>query len=128
MFVRNHEKAPGFVEKTMKLWQNKDVILPKNYAKKLAQRAKDSHIYRDYQFTGLEIAKILNDPLHKALYIKLAKDMDGGFLLRIAKSIAPKKEIKNKGAYFMRIVQMEREQKSYQNSAKERKQELHAGE
>lgn len=104
------------------------MLLPRNYAKKLARRAKESHVYRDYQFTGLEIANILNDPAHRALYIKLAKDMDGAALLRIAKSIAPKREIKNKGAYFMRMVQMERERKSYQNAAKDRKRELHAGE
>jgi hypothetical protein len=74
------------------------------YLKKLAGRAKESHIYRKYQLTGLEIAGILQDEKHKALYIKLAKELDGHRLVQIAKDIAERKNVKNKGAYFMKVI------------------------
>ena len=53
---------------------------------------------------GLEIAQVLGDERHKALYIRLAKERDGDVLLRTAKSIAERKDVKNKGAYFMRAI------------------------
>jgi hypothetical protein len=66
-----------------------------NYLKKLRQRGKDSHVYRKYQLLGLEIAQILGDEKHKALYIKLAKE---------------RKNVKNKGAYFMRVITDEKKE------------------
>jgi hypothetical protein len=71
------------------------------YIKELRQRAKESHVYREYQMTGLTIAETLGDEKHKSLYIKLAKENDGGKLLRLAKDVADRKGVKNKGAYFM---------------------------
>ncbi len=75
-----------------------------NYLEELKKRGKESHVYRSYQLIGLEIADILKDRNHKSLYIKLAKEHEGGELLRIAKEISEKKDIKNLGAYFMRVV------------------------
>ena len=77
------------------------------YIAELARRAKESHVYRNYQLTGLEIADILHDRSHKALYIKLAKEGNQHCLLAAAKDIAERKDVKNRGAYFMRVV-MER--------------------
>jgi hypothetical protein len=74
------------------------------YIKKLRQRGKDSHVYRKYQLLGLEIAQILGDEKHKALYIKLAKEGNAERLLGIAKDVADRKNVKNKGAYFMRMI------------------------
>jgi hypothetical protein len=74
------------------------------YMAELKRRAKESHVYRDYQLTGLEIADILGDRAHKALYIKFAKEGNPGRLLAVAKDVAERKEVKNKGAYFMRVV------------------------
>jgi hypothetical protein len=71
------------------------------YIKELKDRAKKSHVYKEYQLTGINIAEILSDEKHKALYIKLAKQKDNDMLLRLAKNINEKKGIKNKGAYFM---------------------------
>ena len=71
------------------------------YIKELRQRAKESHVYKKYQDTGLTIAEILGDKEHKALYIKLAKENDGEKLMRLARDIADRSGIKNKGAYFM---------------------------
>jgi hypothetical protein len=74
------------------------------YMAELKRRGKESHVYRSYQLVGLEIADMLNDRPHKALYIKMAKEKDQHRLLAIARDIVDRKEVKNKGAYFMRIV------------------------
>jgi len=71
------------------------------YLKKLRERAKKSHVYRKYQLVGLEIAKILGDEKHKSLYIKMAKEKNAEKLLHLAKEISGKKNVKNRGAYFM---------------------------
>ena len=77
------------------------------YLKKLKQRGKESHVYRNYQLFGLEIAEMLQDERHKSLYIKLAKENGGEKLRRIAKDVADRKGIKNKGAYFMKVLASE---------------------
>ncbi len=74
------------------------------YLKEIKKRAKESHVYRKYQMTGLLLADILGDRAHKALYIKLAKERDEGTLMTLAQSIAQNKNVKNKGAYFMRLL------------------------
>lgn len=74
------------------------------YIAELERRAKESHIYRTYQLTGLEIADILHDRAHKALYIKLAKEGNARRLLAVAKDTAERKGVKNPGAYFMRVI------------------------
>jgi hypothetical protein len=74
------------------------------YMKKLRQRGKESHVYRKYQLLGLEIAQVLGDEKHKALYIKLAKEGNAERLLGVAKDVADRKNVKNKGAYFMRVI------------------------
>lgn len=73
------------------------------YLKGIDKRVKESRVYKKYQSIGLEIAEILEDASHKALYIKLAKENDGETLLALAKRVAENKDIKNKGAYFMRV-------------------------
>lgn len=70
----------------------------------LRRRGKESHVYRKYQLLGLEIAKTLGDEKHKALYIKLAKESVPEELLALAKRIAENREVKNRGAYFMKII------------------------
>lgn len=74
------------------------------YLGKLARRGKESHVYRKYQLIGLEISQILSDEKHKALYIKLAKEHDADGLLRLAKDIATRGAVNNKGAYFMTVL------------------------
>jgi len=73
----------------------------KSYLEELKRRGRESRVYRSYQLTGLEIAQILGDEKHKSLYIKLAKESNGGALLALAKRIREKRGVKNKGAYFM---------------------------
>jgi len=74
------------------------------YVKKLKERAKTSHVYRKYQLIGLEISQLLEDEKHKSLYIKLAKEVSGDRLIRFAKDIADRRNVKNKGAYFMVLL------------------------
>ncbi len=74
------------------------------YFEALKERSKKSRIHRSYQLIGLSLAEILNDSKHKALYIKLAKNHNPGKLLRIAKTVAEKSNIRNKGAYFMKVL------------------------
>jgi len=70
----------------------------------LEKRGKKSKIYTRHQLIGLEIAEILEDEKHKSLYIKLAKEKNPETLLELAKSVAERKKVKNKGAYFMKIL------------------------
>ena len=77
------------------------------YLAELKRRAKESHVYRKYQLMGLEIAQILGDEKHKSLYIKLAKNGNPDRLMAIAKDVADRSGIKNKGAYFMAVIKEE---------------------
>ncbi len=79
-----------------------------DYLKALRERGKKSKVYVQFQDVGLTIAGLLNDEKHKALYIKLAKENEADELLRLAKQITEKKNIKNKGAYFMKVWHAEK--------------------
>jgi hypothetical protein len=74
------------------------------YLEELKRRGKESHVYRKYQLIGLEISQILQDEKHKALYIKLAKEHSPERLMSLAKDVAGRNNIKNKGAYFMTLL------------------------
>lgn len=90
----------------------KPAPLKKTYLEELARRGKESHVYRKYQLIGLEISQILADEKHKALYIKLAKEHDADGLMRLAKDVATRSTVKNKGAYFMTILAKEKIKKT----------------
>jgi len=77
----------------------------KDYLEILKERGKQSHVYKKYQLTGLLIAQLLDDEKHKSLYIKLAQKNNSDDLLRIAKDISERKKVKNKGAYFMSVLE-----------------------
>jgi hypothetical protein len=74
------------------------------YLGELKRRAKTSRISRPFQLIGLEIAVTLRDLEHKALYIKLAKEHDPQRLLQMAKEVAERRDVKNAGAYFMKLA------------------------
>lgn len=78
--------------------------MDENYLNILKERAKKSRVYKSYQFIGLTIAQLLNDEKHKSLYIKLAKEHNQSHLLGIAKDVAERKNIENKGGYFMKVL------------------------
>jgi hypothetical protein len=87
--------------------QKKNHLSPLNdYLREIRRRAKESRVYTKHQLVGLLIAEILEDDEHKSLYMKLAKERDADELLALAKSVAENKRVKNKGAYFMRVLQL----------------------
>ena len=80
-------------------------MIADHYLAELKKRAKRSRVYKKHQLTGLEIAWLLGDEKHKTLYMKLAKKHRDDYLLRLAKSIAEKKNVRNRGAYFMTLLE-----------------------
>ncbi len=91
---------------------------PKGYLERLKDRAKQSKVYRKFQLEGLEIAKILEDEKHKALYIKLAKEHDAQFLRGLAQDVAERgAAVQNKGAYFMSRLKALRGKKTKRTNA-----------
>lgn len=77
----------------------------KRYFEILKDRAKRSRVYQSHQMTGLNLAEILEDSSHKSLYMRLAKLYDNEELIRMAKRVAELKNVRNKGGYFMRMLQ-----------------------
>lgn len=80
------------------------MAIGKDYLLVVKERGKKSRVYRKYQLTGLMLAEILGDEKHKSLYIKLAKEHSENFLLRMARDVAERANVKNRGAYFMRLI------------------------
>ncbi len=78
--------------------------LGNDYLNQLKNRSKKSRVRHRFQLVGLDIAMFLEDERHKSLYIKMAKEGDAEKLFSIAKDISDRSRIKNKGAYFMRLV------------------------
>lgn len=92
-----------------------------SYLDELRKRKKKTRAYTEHQLVGLEIAGILNDEKHKSLYMKLAKEYKPETLLRIAKDVASRKNVENKGAYFMRLFHlMHPDDKNSHNRQQER--------
>ncbi len=89
------------------------------YLKNLSKRGKSSRAYSAHQSVGLELAGILNDAAHKALYIRLAKKYtDHHSLMILAKDVAGKPSVQNKGAYFMRMLHGEKKIPDGKNGTK----------
>ena len=79
-------------------------MIDAEYLTSLKERASKSHVYKKHQSIGLLLAELLQDNTHKALYMKLAKTIHQDTLLRIAKDVSQRAQVKNKGAYFMRLL------------------------
>ncbi|MFA6495253.1 MAG: hypothetical protein WC246_03105 [Candidatus Paceibacterota bacterium] len=75
-----------------------------DYLALLQKRAKESRAYRSFQAVGTDVADILGDRAHIALYIKIAKTIDSQTLLQTAKTVMQNSGVRNPGAYFMRIA------------------------
>ena len=93
--------------------------MDQDYFEELRRRSKESRVYSRHQLLGLEIAKILGDEKHKALYIKLAKENNAEMLLTLAKRISENVKVKNKGAYFMKILSEEKKVQKNRNGRKD---------
>ena len=86
-------------------------MIMEDYLKELKERGRTSRVYREYQLVGLLVAEILNDEKHKSLYIKLAQKYGSQKMLQLARDVADRKRIKNKGAYFMKMLEIEKREK-----------------
>lgn len=89
--------------------------IDKDYLNTLKERSKGVRIHKKFQMTGLTIAQILGDEKHKSLYIKLAKKYDEHKLITTARNVAERKNIKNRGAYFMKVFFQEMRPKDNKN-------------
>lgn len=95
--------------------------LNQDYLNTLKERAKKCRVHKKFQLTGLTLAQLLNDEKHKSLFIKLAQKYNEDELINLAKDIAEKQNVENKGAYFMKVWQKnrsERDARPAENSAK----------
>ncbi len=79
-----------------------------SYMKEVPDRGKKSHVHKEFQEIGLMVAELLCDAPHKALYIKLAKELGKDKILTLAKSVAERREVSNRGAYFMSVLHGEK--------------------
>ncbi len=84
----------------MNLFENAGI----NYLDAIKRRKRDNRVSQEFQSIGLEVADILNDSEHKALYIKLTKKLGKDKILSLAKTVAETKDVKNMGAYFMKVL------------------------
>lgn len=87
----------------------------KDYLEELKERGKTSRIHREYQLIGLLVSQILEDESHKSLYIKLVREYGSEKILQLAKSVAERKRVKNKGAYFMKMLEIEKSDENPKN-------------
>ncbi len=74
-----------------------------NYLETLKKRRKKSRVFVPHQGIGLFLAEILDDRKHKPIYMKLAREYDSQILIQTAKDIASRRNVENKGAYFMKV-------------------------
>ena len=82
-------------------------MLSKAMARTKAQK-KNYRISQRFQEVGIEIANKLEDKKHTGLYIKLAKKYKEIFLKGILSEVLEidaKHFIRNKGAYFLTLIQ-----------------------
>jgi hypothetical protein len=61
---------------------------------------KDKYVSREFQSYGVHLAETLNDYKHKALYIKMSRDIPRAILDK-ALTFCVDSNAKNKGALFM---------------------------
>ena len=76
----------------------------KQYLYTMRERGLQRNVQFEFQLVGLEVAALFGDYAHKALYIKLTKQHGKDKILRLAKMVAGQNNVRNKGAYFMRLL------------------------
>jgi len=85
-----------------KFSSSSDLLKRFDFANRLAKQSE--HISQEYQDYGIRLAYKLNDPVHKALYIKLAKEIPRNIIESVAQfslDYPEKKNSGNRGKIFM---------------------------
>ena len=73
---------------------------------------KKKYISQEFQDYGYRLAEELNDLKHKALYIKLAKEMPRPILEKARNFVKDAHKVKNPGRLFMwKLSQLKKEKK-----------------
>jgi len=73
---------------------------------------KDKYISREFQDYGYRLAEELNDLKHKALYIKLAKELPRAMLEEARNFVKDAKSVKNPARLFMwKLTELRKEKK-----------------
>jgi len=91
-----------------------DLLSTQDFVERLSKRAE--HISNEYQDFGLRLAYRLNDPYHKSLYIKLAKEIPRGILnevIQFALDYPEKNNNGNRGKIFMWKLKLICEKKKF---------------
>lgn len=86
--------------------------LVKNYQ----QKPKNKYVSREYQGYGYFLSVELEDPTHKSLYIKMAKEIDRG-ILEAARSFVKDAQAKSKARLFMwKVKELQQKRKTTTNA------------
>lgn len=73
---------------------------------------EDKYISREFQKYGYELAEELNDLKHKALYIKLAKELPRPLLEKARNFVKDATSVKNPAKLFMwKLTELRKEKK-----------------
>lgn len=86
-------------EKKRQVKSAKDILMSQDFLGRLDKTAK--YVSTEFQDFGLRLATNLNDMQHKALYIKLAKEVPRSKLNQAAQFALDYPNTKNKGKIFM---------------------------
>jgi len=80
---------------------------------------EDKYISREFQKYGYELAKELNDLDHKALYIKLAKELPRHLLEGARNFVKDAPNVENSGKLFMwKLTELKKEWKKKKKKTK----------
>ena len=80
-------------------------MFKESYLESLKKRASTTRVFKKHQLFGLQIASLLHDEEHRSLYMKLAKEKNAASLMQMARDVADRRTVKNKGGYYMRLLQ-----------------------
>lgn len=72
---------------------------------------KGGYITREFQDFGYRLAMELNDPKHKSLYIKMAKEVDRGILTRALSFVADAQANSKAKLFMWKVKQLKEEAK-----------------
>lgn len=80
---------------------------------------KDKYISREFQDYGYRLAEELNDLKHKALYIKLAKELPRPLLEEARNFVKDAKNVKNPARLFMwKLAELRKEREKKKKKGK----------
>ena len=95
---------PNTLKRQTNSSEKKDFESVQDILKKKIEQKSPVYAKHEFQDYGIRLSEDLHDKKHKSLYIKLAKNYNEQKLIALAKDVSERKNIRNKGAYFMRLL------------------------